>query len=222
MMKAKPSVSDGHGQLRRLLADRNQQPDRTAEIDAEICQTFQRKVAILALDMCGFSRLTAKHGIIHYLAMIHQMQEGAVPAITGNGGTVIKQEADNLWATFDQPAHALEAALDIFRAFDAINSVVPEERDIRGSIGIGYGDTLVIGDEDLFGNEMNLASKLGEDLAGPSEILLTPAARAALPAGRYRFKKALFTISGMDLNCYLYAKSLTRKPLPRARKRATP
>jgi hypothetical protein len=39
--------------------------------------------------------------------------------VTGNGGQVIKQEADNLFAIFAQPAHALEAALDIFRAFEA-------------------------------------------------------------------------------------------------------
>jgi class 3 adenylate cyclase len=31
------------------------------------------------------------------------------------------------------------------------------------------------------GDEVNLASKLGEDVAGADEILLTPAARAELP-----------------------------------------
>ncbi len=181
-------------------------------------------MAILALDMCGFSRLTAKHGIIHYLAMIHQMQEGAVPAVVGNGGQVIKQEADNLWAIFDRPADALESALDVFRAFEAINAVVPEERDIHGSIGIGYGDTLVIGDEDLFGCEMNLASKLGEDLAGPSEILLTAAACEALPPSRYQFSPKQFSVGGLDIACSRYeARAPVRRSAPgrRAGKRKT-
>ena len=35
-------------------------------------------------------------------------------------------------------------------------------------------------EDDLFGLEVNLASKLGEDLARPGEALLTPAAVAAL------------------------------------------
>ena len=190
--------------LRQLLSERNQFPDRVARIDDLIRKTFERSVAILALDMCGFSRLTAQYGIIHYLAMIHQMEEAARPAVAGNGGQVIKQEADNLFAIFDAPANALEGALDIFRAFEAINTVVPPQRDIYGSIGIGYGDTLVIGDEDLFGSEMNLASKLGEDLAEKMEILLTSSAYEALPGGLYVCEPASFSVSGLELNCYRF------------------
>ncbi|HWP44632.1 MAG TPA: adenylate/guanylate cyclase domain-containing protein [Blastocatellia bacterium] len=194
----------GRALLRRLLSERNQYPDRIAHIDEQLREAFERKVAILALDMCGFSRLTVRYGIIHYLAMIHQMEEAARPAVEGNGGQVIKQEADNLFAIFDEPAQALEASLDTFRAFDAINSVVPDERDIYGSIGIGYGDTLVIGDEDLFGPEMNLASKLGEDLACRQEIFLTRAAHAALPEGTYKFTPRSFSISGLEIDCFRY------------------
>ncbi len=190
--------------LKRLLAERNQYPERRAIIDEQLRQAFERKVAILALDMSGFTRLTDQYGIIHYLAMIHQMQESAGPAVTGNGGQVIKQEADNLFAIFECPVHALEAALDIFRAFEAINSVVPDHRDIYGCIGIGYGNTLVIGDEDLFGSEMNLASKLGEDLAQRMEILLTPSAYEALPAECYSCQPVEFSTSGMELCCYRF------------------
>jgi adenylate cyclase len=204
MSRQDASQHQGHELLRRLLSERNQYPDRAPQIDEQIKRAFERRVAILALDMCGFSRLTAQHGIIHYLAMIHQMHEAAAPAVAGNGGTVVKQEADNVWAIFDDPAHALEAALDIFRAFDAINSVVPEERDIYGSIGIGFGETLLIGEDDLFGSEMNLASKLGEDLAEQREILLTEPAYKTLPTGVYYFDSTSFTISGMVIDCYRY------------------
>jgi adenylate cyclase len=189
----------GRACLKQLLAERNQCPERVTEIDAQVHRAFGRKVAILALDMCGFSRLTAQHGIIHFLAMIHQMEQGAVPAVEGNGGKVIKTEADNLFAIFEQPAHALEAALDIFRAFEAINAVVAEERRLRGSIGIGYGEVLVIGEEDVFGPEMNLASKLGEDIAGGMEILLTRAACESLPEGHYELAADSCSISGVDL-----------------------
>lgn len=175
-------------------------------ISKKIRDAFERRVAILALDMVGFSRLTVEYGIIHYLAMIHQMAEGAIPAVKSNGGRVIKLEADNLFAVFDKPAHALEAAFDIFRAFNAINSVVPTERDIFGSIGIGYGETLIIADRDMFGSEMNLACKLGEDLAEKNEILLTPAAFQALPAKRYVCSPVSFSISDLEINCYRYEK----------------
>ena len=62
---------------------------------------------------------------------IEEMAGAAGPAVVGNGGTVIKLEADNLYAMFPTPQLALEGALDIFRAFDAVNSVVPPERHHR-------------------------------------------------------------------------------------------
>src|SRR4051812_29271177 len=198
--------------LKRLLAERNQYPARAAEIDAELQRAFSRKVAILALDMCGFSRLTAEHGVLHFLAMIDQMEQAAIPAVTANGGQVIKLDADNLFAIFTEPERALEAALDIFRAFDAINTVVPEERDIRGSIGIGFGDTLIIDEADLFGCEMNLASKLGEDCAGPMEILLTPAAHAALPPGRYNCAPRPFQIGGLQVDAQQFVRCCYARP----------
>jgi class 3 adenylate cyclase len=198
----------GRAYLNRLLSERNQHPDRIAEIDRRVREAFERKVAILALDMCGFSRLSVEYGIIHYLAMIYQMEQAARPAVLANGGQVIKQAADNLFAVFSDPASALEAALDIFRAFEAINSVVPDHRDIFGSIGIGYGNALVIGDEDLFGEEMNFACKLGEDVAEKMDVLLTPAAYEAMPEGRYSFATAEFYISDMRIRCYRYERSL--------------
>jgi adenylate cyclase len=192
----------GREELRRLLSERNQYPERAGRIDEQIRAAFERRAAILVLDMCGFSRLSRKHGIIFYLAMIRQMEEAAAPAVVGNGGRVIKQSADNLYAVFDHPAQALEAALDIFRAFEAVNSVVPGDRDIHGSIGIGFGETLVIADEDLFGVEMNLASKLGEDIAERGEILLTAAAHQALPPGRYRCSMRAWSVSGTEIDSY--------------------
>ena len=198
----------GRAYLRRLLSERNQYPERVAEFDQEIRRTFERAVSMLMLDMSGFSRLAEKHGIIHYLAMIEQMEGTARPAVKANHGVVIKQEADNLLCMFGNPVDALEAALDVFRAFEAVNTVLPDARDIYGSIGIGYGETLVIGDEDLFGNEMNFACKLGEDIATRGQILLTPAAYNALPPGRYEFSVQEDTIGGRDLQFFRLERTL--------------
>lgn len=213
MKKSSPFIrsiasSNDRRLLRRLLSERNQFPGRAAEIDQELIQALEQTVAILVLDMVGFSRLTVQYGIIHYLAMIHQMEEAAQPAIAGNGGALVKQEADNLYAIFETPARALDAALDIFRAFDAVNSVVPPERDIYGCVGIGYGKTLVIDNKDIFGSEVNIACKLGEDLASNSEILLTPSAYDGLPSGRYVCAPLTFEISQLTLDCYRFERVL--------------
>jgi class 3 adenylate cyclase len=198
----------GHALMRQLLADRNQNAERIPEIDATIREKFERTVSILVLDMVGFSRLTRKHGIIFYLSMIAQMESAARPAVEGNGGRVIKQEADNLFAVFDSPVDAMEGALDIFRGFEAINGVMPDDRDIFGSVGIGHGPTLLIDDVDLFGCEVNSASKLGEDIAAASEILLTPAAHAGLPPDKYRFDPDHLVMSGVDFQFHRFRAKL--------------
>ena len=199
--------------LHSLLAQRNRDSSPQPEIDAAIEAAFVRTVAMLVLDMCGFSSTTSRLGVIHFLAMVHQMEQAAVPAIVGNGGVVIKQEADNLFAVFSDPLHALEAALDVVRALDAMNAVQPPDRALRVSMGIGFGPTLVIAESDLFGAEMNLACKLGEDIAGPRQILLTPAAVAGLPSGQYRFREISPTIGAAPQSAFEFEASLLKKPL---------
>jgi class 3 adenylate cyclase len=55
---------------------------------------------------------------------------------------------------------------------------LPEEHVLL-CVGLGFGRVLRIGDADVFGAEVNAASKLGEDIARASEILVTKAVRDA-------------------------------------------
>jgi adenylate cyclase len=175
-------MSDDAAELSRLLDARNEHPESLAEIDAEIWRRFGRTRAVLVLDMCGFSRLTMRYGITHFLAMIRRLQTIVRPVIAAGGGAVIKTEADNVFATFGDVPPALATARAIQRSLDAANVFLPEDWDLHASIGIGYGPLLFVGaessdEQDLFGSEMNIASKLGEDVAGRGEILLSEAAR---------------------------------------------
>jgi adenylate cyclase len=194
----------GRDRLSALLAKRNQNPDAVERIDREIQRQFGRRIAVLALDMCDFTETTSRLGIIHYLAMIEEMARAATPAVEANRGIVVKREADNLLAAFDRPQDALEAALDIRLAFEAVNTVVPDERDLHGCIGIGFGDAILVGRADVFGAEVNLACKLGEDLAQRHEILLTRAAYEALTSGRYRFSDQRYDLSGFEIEAFRF------------------
>ena len=80
------------------------------------------------------------------------------------------------------------------------------EAAIHISVGIGYGEVLKIGDRDIFGHEMNLASKLGEDLAADDEILLTAAAYETLPTPHDDCQKKTRTISDVTLTYYQLAR----------------
>lgn len=195
-------VRHPHEFLRELLDLRNEHPEREAEIDRKILETFECERAPFILDMSGFSRTVIKYGIIHYLAMIRRMVNAAVPAITDNKGEIVKQEADNIFAVFADPADAVRAAQDVNRSLNALNTVLPDEKDIYVSIGIGYGPILLMPGEDYFGNALNLASKLGEDIAEKGEILLTEDAYAKITDSSFTFEKISASISGVNFKYF--------------------
>ena len=189
-------------ELNRLLQARNEYPETAAQIDAEIYQSFAQTCAILVLDMSGFSRLTLRYGIIPFLASLHRLTAIATPIVKEHGGSVIKLEADNIFAVFPQVTHAVDASTDILRCLFAVNIGLPDELDLYSSIGIGYGEVLMVADEDLYGSEMNLACKLGEDLAQPGEILLTESAFAQVDPGAKKWEKLEMSVSGLELIVY--------------------
>jgi len=186
--------------LDKLLNERVEHPERSKAIDAKIKKTFEKKVAILVLDMSGFSRLTQRYGIIHYLAMIRRMRRVVAPVIAKNKGVVVKFDADNAFAVFLKPEHALKAAFEINHDMEVANLSTPDESDVFVCIGIGYGTTLLACD-DLYGSEMNLASKLGEDTAERGEILLTSAAQNEC-SKKHTFTSFNLTVSGVTIKAY--------------------
>jgi class 3 adenylate cyclase len=166
--------------LEQLLARRNEHPERLHEIDREIWDAFGETHALWVLDMCGFSRLTVRYGITHFLAMIHRLHGIVGPIIRRHSGRVVKTEADNVFAVFPAVAAAVAAARDVQEQLATANAFLPEDWDLHASIGVGFGEVLMVEEDDFYGNELNLASKLGEDLADPGETLLTEAAHAQL------------------------------------------
>jgi class 3 adenylate cyclase len=171
-----PLRRNTHARLDELLDEISDHPEREAELTALIERDFGETRAVLVLDMSGFSRCTEQNGIVCFLSMIHAMKRRAVPAVEEAGGILVKAEADNLYCMFADVDAAVAAAREILRRLAAANAATPPDRHLGAAIGIGFGHILNVDEEDLFGHEVNLASKLGEDVAGEGEILLTAAA----------------------------------------------
>jgi class 3 adenylate cyclase len=197
--------------LERLLDTRNEHPEKLAELDARIADTFEQTCAILVLDMCGFSRLTIRHGIIHYLAMIRRMQRTVVPIVAQTRGHVVKTEADNVFATFAKVPDAIRCARTIHSELARANDVLPQDWDVHVGIGIGFGPLLLIGTDDVFGSEMNLASKLGEDIAEAGEILLTESAYGRAGSARRAFEVQRARVGGLRFPYYRAGMKATKR-----------
>src|SRR5204862_435063 len=74
------------------------------------------------------------------------------------------------------------------------------ELDIRISVGIDYGPILVSDGSDCFGNPVNGASKLGEDIAAAGEILVTREAMAQVPPNAVAQRALTFSASGIQID----------------------
>jgi adenylate cyclase len=160
--------------------------DRRAAFDERVLAALARPRAIVYTDTADFTRRAARDGILHFMMVFDRAVRALRKAASRHRGRIVKVEADSLLLSFPDAERACRGVAAMDRSLRQVNRGRPAGERLRFSYGVGCGDVLDL-EEDLFGLEVNLASKLGEDLARPGEALLTPSAAEALaPALRKR------------------------------------
>ena len=159
--------------LESLMSARLEPGADKEKIDRRIWDSFGEKWCVMFTDLSGFSRGTEKFGIIHFMQIIFESERLILPVIEDFDGFLIKSEGDSLLVLFKRPEKALLCCKTIHEILHDYNRTKSEEEQILLCIGLGYGDILNIGYADVFGAEVNAASKLGEDTAKSWEILVT-------------------------------------------------
>ena len=159
--------------MSKMLASGIEPESRQEELWARYGET----VAVLTLDSTGFTRVSQSHGIVHFLSRVMMLRNLCIPVLEAHRSKRHHFEADNIYAAFDSIDDCVRAAQALHRCvFEARLQLTDEER-YRVSIGIGFGKLLYSQTlEGYFGDEMNIACKLGEDIATGDETLLSPAA----------------------------------------------
>ena len=169
------SAPGAHAEFDRMIASFSACEDAAAqeEMRLEIWNRYGTTGATFISDMANFSSTSRVRGICHFLKLIYRARETVAPIIADNGGQLLKVDADNCYAYFEGTGQALQASLDVNAELFRLNQKRDLPEHIFMSVGIDYGRLLLIGDEDFYGDPVNTASKLGEDLAGKSETLVT-------------------------------------------------
>ena len=156
---------------------------------AHASQGQERQLAVLFLDMRGFTARTTGQLPYDIVFLLNRFFDAIVPAITGEGGVVDKYMGDGLLAVFEKPDAArsaragLSAAVDISRALERFNQQLEAEGSPRIKIGMGLhlGD-LVLGEigaaghaaRTIIGDAVNVASRLeSETKALDVELLVS-------------------------------------------------
>jgi adenylate cyclase len=135
-----------------------------------------RDVAILTVDLRGFTRLSTQLAPGEVMKMLQDYQGRVCPLITGNGGSIDKFLGDGILASFGAVAPSPTAAADALRAADAVIAAADrwiEERQAAGlpplAIGLAASSGRVVfgavGDGErleftVIGDAVNFAAKL--------------------------------------------------------------
>ncbi|WP_269532272.1 adenylate/guanylate cyclase domain-containing protein [Chitinimonas sp. BJYL2] len=178
--------------LAELLQQRRKPGADKAAIDAQIHARFGCERAVMFTDLVGFSRSVEAFGIIHFLQLIHEYEAICLPAITAHGGRCLKREGDSMLAVFADAGAALDCAHAMVTACRLASTDRVTEERIELCIGLGWGSVLLLDNQEIWGAEVNAASKLGEETARGGEILVTDTFRARLPARRFATQGLLF------------------------------
>src|SRR5262245_60417306 len=168
--------------LRALLRRRARAgPAARKRLDRQAATRLFARRAVVFTDSADFTVRTARDGILHFLMLFERLLPEARRSVAYAGGEIVKLEADSFLLRFDDVESACRGVLALEAALARLNRGRPANERLRFSYGVGYGDVVDL-EHDVYGLEVNLASRLGEDMARPGEALLTPAAAAALGA----------------------------------------
>ena len=143
-----------------------------ARLAESLWEEFGCERTVLVLDMAGFTRTSREYGVVFYLTLIEKMRRSTAPLVAEVGGRVVKYEADNLFAVFPDPASGMRFLERAYAVIDEANVGVDMAAQVHICAGLAHGKILV-DEADFFGDAVNLASKLGEDLARRGEVLVS-------------------------------------------------
>src|SRR5246500_4308009 len=135
----------------------------------------RRLVAILALDVAGYSRLMSVDEEGTHERLKAHLGQLVDPKIKEHRGRTVKNTGDGLLAEFASVVDAGRCAVEGQRAMGERNAEVPAARPIEFPFGIHQGD-IIVEEGDIFGDGVNLAARL-EGLAEPGGICVSARVR---------------------------------------------
>jgi len=179
---------------------RSERPSEPASFDSDVADRHTRELSIMMADSSGFTRFTREHGILAFLAAMTTAYDVLVPLIESRG-VVLSHNADNVLAIFEAPDDAVETAIEMQRTMARRNSSLAESQRFHICIGIDHGPVIRLTDN-VYGHHVNVAAKVGEDLAGRDEVLITAGVNRLLAPGIKRGYSRSADLGGAAVELY--------------------
>lgn len=137
----------------------------------ETSTTNRRLATILVADVDGYSRLMRADEEGTLVDLHAHLAELVAPVVERFHGRIVKTVGDGVLIEFGSAIEAVRSAVELQRGMVERNAGTPADRRQAFRIGLHLGD-IIVSDEDVFGDTVNVASRL-EGLAEPGSIVLS-------------------------------------------------
>ncbi|MBN2297327.1 MAG: adenylate/guanylate cyclase domain-containing protein [Deltaproteobacteria bacterium] len=146
-------------------------------------------LAILFADISGSTGMYEHLGDENAHKLVSRCLEVISEAVARHKGTIVKTIGDEVMCTFAAAELAVQAAIGMQKAVDAMLPILPNQ-SIKPNIRVGlHLGPVIMRSSDIFGDAVNMAARMVE-LAKPRQIITNQQTIHALPEG-----------IGIDIKC---------------------
>ena len=139
-----------------------------------------RLLTIVFVDMQGYTRRSAGQTIEEMKLFHDQMYTFVSEIMQKWNGVMVKSLGDGFMVRFDSPTSAVQAGIEIQRRLDARNAqMMNPDSIVRFRIGINTGEVGIDENGDLFGDPVNIASRI-QTFADPSDVFISESTYLAM------------------------------------------
>lgn len=139
-----------------------------------------RLLTIVFIDMQGYTRRSAGQTIEEMKLFHDQMYTFVSEIMQKWNGIMVKSLGDGFMVRFDSPTSAVQAGIEIQRRLDARNAqMMNPESIVRFRVGINTGEVGVDENGDLFGDPVNIASRI-QTFADPNDVFISESTYLAM------------------------------------------
>lgn len=131
----------------------------------------RKLAAILVADVAGYSRLMGDDEAAT-VRTLTEYRQVFLDLSARHSGRVVDTTGDSVLAVFDSAVEAVDCASEIQRTLDRRNRQLAEHRRMQFRIGINLGDVIAREDGTVYGDGVNIASRL-ETLAHPGGVCVS-------------------------------------------------
>jgi class 3 adenylate cyclase/uncharacterized RDD family membrane protein YckC len=138
-----------------------------------------RNIAIMLTDIKGFTSKTASFSRAQTQELLAKHRELVLPVIEKFHGRLVKTIGDAFLVAFNSPTDAVICGVQVQDVLKAHNADKAQQDKIEIRIAINAGEVAVHDDGDIYGDAVNITSRL-ESIAEPGAVFFTEAVYLAM------------------------------------------